>query len=44
VCYHFLHNPDWIGLFARLGLPIRELREPLSPDTGKPLSLVFVLG
>jgi len=34
---------DWIGLFARLGLPIRELREPLNPESGKPLSMVFVL-
>ena len=35
---------DWVGLFDGLGLPIRELREPVNPGNGKPLSLVFVVG
>ena len=35
---------DWVGLFTGLGLAIRELREPVNPGSGKPLSLVFVVG
>lgn len=35
---------DWVALFNRLGLGLRELREPLNPGTGKPVSLVFVVG
>lgn len=34
---------DWVAMFYRLGLTLRELREPLDPGTGKPLSLLFVL-
>ena len=35
---------DWVGLFARLGFSMQELREPVNPKSGKPLSLVFVVG
>lgn len=35
---------DWVALFNRLGLSLRELREPLHPESGKPLSLLFVTG
>ena len=35
---------DWVRLFNRLGLSLLELQEPLNPESGKPLSLVFVLG
>lgn len=33
---------DWVAMFNRLGLALRELREPLDPESGKPVSLVLV--
>ena len=41
--WYFRTVGGWVGLFAALGLAIRELQEPLHPDTGKPLSLLFVV-
>ena len=33
---------SWVSLLSRSGYRINNLQEPLHPDTGKPLSLLFV--
>lgn len=35
---------DWIQLFTRTGFRLKDIREPLHPDTRQPLSIIFVLG
>lgn len=35
---------DWVSLFARLDYRLLELREPLHPRSGKPASMIMVLG
>lgn len=35
---------DWVSLFARLDYRLLELREPLHPRSGKPVSMIMVLG
>jgi hypothetical protein len=33
---------SWVRLFSEHGLQLRELREPLHPNTGKPASLILM--
>jgi SAM-dependent methyltransferase len=40
--WYFRTMASWIALFARHGFHLRELREPLHPNTGKPASLILV--
>lgn len=40
--WYFRTLSSWIALFAANGLQIREMREPLHPRTGKPVSLILV--
>lgn len=40
--WYFRTLSSWIALFEHHGLRIRELREPLHPQTGKPASLILV--
>jgi 2-polyprenyl-3-methyl-5-hydroxy-6-metoxy-1,4-benzoquinol methylase len=35
---------SWEKVFSQSGLKIREMTEPLDPQTNKPLSIIFVLG
>ncbi|MCB9265481.1 MAG: class I SAM-dependent methyltransferase [Lewinellaceae bacterium] len=42
--WYFRTIGEWVSLFTSLGLAIRELREPLNPESRKPLSLLFVVG
>jgi 2-polyprenyl-3-methyl-5-hydroxy-6-metoxy-1,4-benzoquinol methylase len=42
--WYFRTVSSWINAFTAEGFTIRELREPLHPETGRPLSLLFVLG
>ena len=39
--WYFRTVSSWIALFARHGLRVVEMREPLHPRTGKPVSLVL---
>ena len=41
--WYFRTLADWVSLFARAGLLLKELKEPLHPQTGVPASLIFVL-
>jgi SAM-dependent methyltransferase len=40
--WYFRTLGSWIALYARHGLRLLELREPLHPKTGKPASLILV--
>jgi len=40
--WYFRTLQSWTRLFADSGLRLRALREPLSPATGKPASIIFV--
>jgi SAM-dependent methyltransferase len=40
--WYFRTMAGWIALFASHGFVLRELREPLHPATGKPVSLILV--
>jgi SAM-dependent methyltransferase len=40
--WYFRTLSSWIRLFGDNGLRLRELREPLHPDTGKPASLILM--
>lgn len=41
--WYFRTFHDWIKLFAQLNYTIEEMDEPVHPETGKPLSVIFVL-
>jgi hypothetical protein len=34
---------SWVNAFVTAGFTLRELREPVHPVSGRPLSLLFVL-
>lgn len=40
--WYFRTLESWVALFARNGLCLRELREPLHPATGRPASIIFI--
>jgi len=40
--WYFRTLSNWIALFENNGLRIREMREPLHPQSGKPASLILV--
>jgi len=40
--WYFRTVSGWVALFAAHGLRLREMREPLHPNTGKPVSLILV--
>ncbi len=40
--WYFRTLESWIALFGRNGLRLLELREPVHPHTGKPLSVILV--
>lgn len=39
--WYFRTLGSWVELFARSGLPVVELREPLHPESGRPASLIL---
>lgn len=39
--WYFRTVASWVALFARHGLQLTDLREPLHPHTGKPASLIL---
>jgi 2-polyprenyl-3-methyl-5-hydroxy-6-metoxy-1,4-benzoquinol methylase len=41
--WYFRTVSSWVNAFAEGGFTVREMREPLHPETQRPLSLVFVL-
>lgn len=41
--WYFRTMQDWIQLFSACGFHLVELREPLHPQTKKPLSVIFIL-
>ncbi|MGH8443996.1 MAG: class I SAM-dependent methyltransferase [Solimonas sp.] len=40
--WYFRTLASWLALFERHGLRLREMREPLHPQTGRPASVLFV--
>jgi 2-polyprenyl-3-methyl-5-hydroxy-6-metoxy-1,4-benzoquinol methylase len=40
--WYFRTLASWVRLFSDNGLQLRELREPLHPNTGKPASLILM--
>ena len=40
--WYFRTVASWVALFAAHGLRLVEMREPLHPETGKPVSLILV--
>jgi 2-polyprenyl-3-methyl-5-hydroxy-6-metoxy-1,4-benzoquinol methylase len=40
--WYFRTLESWIGLFAEHGFQLRELREPLHPQTHQPASVIFI--
>jgi 2-polyprenyl-3-methyl-5-hydroxy-6-metoxy-1,4-benzoquinol methylase len=40
--WYFRTLGSWIALFAATGWHLREMREPLHPQTGRPASVIFV--
>jgi 2-polyprenyl-3-methyl-5-hydroxy-6-metoxy-1,4-benzoquinol methylase len=40
--WYFRTLASWVRLFSEHGLQLRELREPLHPNTGKPASLILM--
>lgn len=40
--WYFRTVESWVALFARHGLQLRELREPIHPATQQPASLIFM--
>lgn len=42
--WYFRTVASWVNAFVQGGFTIRELREPLHPESGRPLSLVFLVG
>jgi 2-polyprenyl-3-methyl-5-hydroxy-6-metoxy-1,4-benzoquinol methylase len=41
--WYFRTTQDWVKLFVKSGFFIKEMREPTHPETGKPVSIIFVL-
>lgn len=41
--WYFRTFEDWVSLFSRAGFSIEAIREPVHPQTGKPVSAIFVL-
>jgi 2-polyprenyl-3-methyl-5-hydroxy-6-metoxy-1,4-benzoquinol methylase len=41
--WYFRTLQDWISLFSNAGFCLTDLKEPSHPETGKPLSFIFVL-
>lgn len=41
--WYFRTFEDWVKLFARLDYILDELKEPVHPETGKPVSVIFIL-
>ncbi len=41
--WYFRTMEDWLRLFKESGFSFEEIREPVHPDTKKPLSVIFVL-
>jgi 2-polyprenyl-3-methyl-5-hydroxy-6-metoxy-1,4-benzoquinol methylase len=40
--WYFRTLESWVNLFERYFLRLQELREPVHPDTGRPISVIFV--
>lgn len=40
--WYFRTLQSWLVLFARCGFDVRQMIEPLHPETGKPASVIFV--
>lgn len=40
--WYFRTLESWLRLFADSGMRVLEMREPLHPQTGKPVSMVFI--
>jgi SAM-dependent methyltransferase len=40
--YYFRTIGSWIALFADAHYPLMEVREPLHPERGQPLSMIFI--
>jgi len=41
--WYFRTLEDWVKLFAKAGLVLEAIKEPIHPKTGRPASIVFVL-
>ena len=41
--WYFRTLGDWIELFSAAGLKVAAIKEPIHPDTKKPLSIIFIL-
>ncbi|HEY8957018.1 class I SAM-dependent methyltransferase [Chitinophaga sp.] len=41
--WYFRTLEDWLSLFREAGLMLREIKEPLNPQTQSPASIIFVL-
>ena len=41
--WYFRTLGDWIELFSAAGLKVVAVKEPIHPDTKKPLSIIFIL-
>lgn len=41
--WYFRTLKDWIALFINAGFLLKEIKEPLHPQTAQPLSIIFVL-
>lgn len=42
--WYFRTLTSWLALFESSGLHLKEIREPLHPQTGKPASIIFIAG
>jgi len=40
--WYFRTLESWVRLFGEAGLQVAELREPVHPDTGKPVSVILI--
>jgi SAM-dependent methyltransferase len=40
--WYFRTLESWIGLFTRNGFRLLEMREPIHPTTGKPVSIILI--
>jgi 2-polyprenyl-3-methyl-5-hydroxy-6-metoxy-1,4-benzoquinol methylase len=41
--WYFRTLASWVSLFSNAGWRLTEMREPLHPDTGKPVSVIFIV-
>ncbi|WP_269620088.1 class I SAM-dependent methyltransferase [Zhongshania sp. BJYM1] len=41
--WYFRTLSSWVTLFSDSGLTLKEMREPLNVETGKPVSVIFIL-